>query len=977
MQQALIAVASTCANVAIRYWMKDKETYLVNSILDIAKLARKLGCDVFAERHLDRNINEYISYFAEKLHDSKMLDGIDENRKIEILTQVTKDISSVNFSSLDFTKKILEDVNWKNEISINSYDERKLWSEKEQGIYNNVVRFSSDAISSFISELPSYSADAIKVLYQSNSAALDTIQQQLDRIIKIIDSTSGVSNDFREFETDYLRDVYKKNQKIEIFGSGLNRGTKRYDISTSYIELSCSEKNYEDTHIELSDALNKHMVLWIAGEAGSGKTTFVQWLTTQGITDTDNCLQGLIPVFVKLRNCSFPFDLEEYIKKEWKLECPRGWIDHLVKYDKLLLLLDGLDEITPYERENIYSFVEDLVDEIRSKKKTKSKIVITTRPYVEDSFEINHGNYSILRMNTKNIEKFVLYWHRTIMGDDSEGDAKARVLVDNIKTSSSLKSIAGTPLLCAMICALNYVSNETIPTNRNELYEKCCQMLIEDRDKERRIKVGSDELDKLDYTKKTILLSELSLYMLECEKVEIEKKDVISFVKKYIKNSTIIDSGSIRENPLLLIDYLIRRTGILREPSNGKIDYIHKTFMEYLGAKAIVRNESWSLVDRKLMNPFWKETIIMCFNYMNQSIATKTLNNILQEHDKYHNDELLFMASLCAQNASDVNIKVSEKINEKIKKLIPPLKSDIDRLAFTGTYIIPFLVNKEDYNNEQRNNCLLLLDMLLHGDPEIEAVCVLLSYLLYDCCSDNVIYAAHLLLQYSDEVIEEYEIREQVYSGICNSITTDGNCIVSWDALYLCSIPSNKKNTPISKAKRLTILNDCECAEWCLDKISNRIYTLFGNVTEIRIENIVDRKMMACIKYMPKVEKISLHVADDRDMLLMYLPRYACVEHITELEYESDELGYICDSDFVEYRELRRLKLVIINPRIEIDFHDWSVLPRLEEVLIVVEEMAYWDLQEQLRVWKEKYPDIEFELQVENSDYGDVSNGQV
>lgn len=32
----------------------------------------------------------------------------------------------------------------------------------------------------------------------------------------------------------------------------------------------------------------------------------------------------------------------------------------------------------------------------------------------------------------------------------------------------------------------------------------------------------------------------------------------------------------------------------------------------------------------------------------------------------------------------------------------------------------------------------------------------------------------------------------------------------------------------------------------------------------------------------------------------------------------------------------------------------------------MVGEMTYWDLQEQLRAWKEKYPDIEFELQVEN-----------
>lgn len=633
--------------------------------------------------------------------------------------------------------------------------------------------------------MPEYSSDAIKVLYQSNSSTLETIVKQLDKIVKILDSTGGVSNDYRGFETDYLREIYKKNQKIEIFGSGLNRGTKRYDISTSYIELSCSEREYEDTHVELSSILGKHKVFWITGEAGSGKTTFVQWLTTHGISDENNSLQGLVPVFVKLRNCSFPFDLEEYIQKELKLECPNGWVKQLLEYDKLLLLLDGLDEISPYDRNDIYSYVEDLNDEI----KTKSKIVITARPYVDDVLEIDHGNYKILRMNSKNIEKFVYYWHRTIINNDEEGECKARTLIDNIKKSSSLKSIAGTPLLCAMICALNHVSNETIPTNKNELYEKCCQMLIEDRDKERRIEVYNEELNKLDYTKKTILLSEISLFMLKCEKVEIEKNDVVSYIKEYIENSTIICSGSIKENPLLLIDYLIQRTGIIREPAREKIDYIHKTFMEYLGAKAIVRKMAWDLINKNLVNPFWKETIIMSFNQMNQSIATDTLETLLQEHDESGNEELLFMASLCAQNASDIKVEISRKIDEKIRKLIPPSKRNIDRLASAGTYILPFLNNKEEYNDEERRNCLVLLDSLLQGDCEIDAIRVLISYLMYDCNADNVNYVSHLLYQYPDEVIEEHDIGECIYKGVCRSISNDGKCIISWDTLYLCKIP--------------------------------------------------------------------------------------------------------------------------------------------------------------------------------------------
>lgn len=971
MEQTLIVVASTCVDMALRFWMKDKDTYIVNSALDISKLASKLGCDFFDKRRLDRNLNDYISYFAEKLYSSKLLEGIGEERKKEILTQVVTDISSLEFSRVEFAENILNDIDLVRRIGNNSIDERKLWDEKEQGIYNNLVRFASDSITSFVVELPTFSVDAIKVLYQNNSVALKTIQKQLDTIIKILAATDSVSNDYREFETDYLREIYKKNQKIEIFGSGLSRGTKRYDISTSYIELSCTQRNYEDTYMELSNILGKHMLFWIAGEAGSGKTTFVQWLTTHGISDNDNSLRGLIPIFVKLRNCSIPFDLEEYLQKEWKLVCPKGWINYLVQYDKLLLLLDGLDEIAPYEREGIYSYIEDLITEIETKKRRggrkriKSKIIITTRPYVDDVLEINHGNYRILRMNTKNIEKFVSYWHKTIMHDDDESSNKAKALIEKIKLSSSLKAIAGTPLLCAMICALNYVSNETIPTNKNELYEKCCQMLIEDRDKERRIDAYNDELNKLDYTKKTILLSEISLYMLENEKVEIEKKEVVSYVKEYIEKSTIIGPGSLRENPLLLIDYLIQRTGLLREPATGKIDYIHKTFMEYLGAKAIARKEEWALVNSNLVNPFWKETIIMCFNQMNQRIATTTLEKLLQTHEERHNDEVLFMASLCAQNASDIKIEIGEKIDEKIKKLIPPMRRDIDRLASAGTYIIPFLNNKEEYNAEQRMNCLLLLDVLLQGEPNIEAISVLISYLLHECCIDNINYVAHLLMAYSKEVIEEYEIGEVIYRGLCSAIAQSENCVISWDALYLCSIPDKKGNIIFNRAKSLKILNSCDCVEEYIEEINEKKYASFSNVTEINIENILNREMIDCIHYMPKIEKVALHVSDDKDMLLMYLSEFPCSKQIKELEYFSNELCYICNKDLEEYPELQKLKLVITNPKIEIDLENWQCLPKLKSVELVVAEIVYWELDEQLKKWNLMYPNIKFDVHVE------------
>ena len=169
MEHALILVASTCIDVAIRIWMKDKETYITNSVLDITKLVKKIGCDVFEERHLQSNIDNYISHFAEQLYSSKIVEGVGKERGVQIIQQLLEDIMALNLSSFSLSEKVLNDENLCGLIAENSNAERNIWSEKEQGVYNNLVRFSSDAITNFVIELPTYSADAIKVLYQNNS----------------------------------------------------------------------------------------------------------------------------------------------------------------------------------------------------------------------------------------------------------------------------------------------------------------------------------------------------------------------------------------------------------------------------------------------------------------------------------------------------------------------------------------------------------------------------------------------------------------------------------------------------------------------------------------------------------------------------------------------------------------------------------------------------------------------------------------
>ncbi|MEE3470564.1 MAG: NACHT domain-containing protein [Butyrivibrio hungatei] len=960
MEELLFKLAELGINIGIRTWMKDKETYVVNNIFEITKFAKDFGCKFLEKTQLVNNIEQYKISFVSHLESSDMIKGIPEERQEVILNQLLKDVQSVNLSSSELAKKILEDEKLDSLILVKSENERKNWDEKEIGIYTNLVRYISDNITVFFRSLPDYSSESIKVLYQENSSAFEEITKRLDSIIAVLLSANDIKSDFRDYEINYKRDINNQINKIELFGASLSRSIKRYEISTSYIELSCLSDDSEGKKIEMSRLLDDNVITWISGEAGSGKTTFVQWLTRQQFEDAGGTLSDLVPIFVKLRMCDFPLNIGEYLYKEYNCKCPEGWIDYLIDNDKILLLLDGMDEVSRADRNDVYRFVENIIDKFGTKR-IKSRIVITARPYIEDLFDLDHGKYSIMHMNTKNIEKFVFHWYRTIIEDADLAREKAEALFGVIRKSGELKNIAGTPLLCAMICALNYVSNETIPTNRNELYEKCCQMLIEDRDKERRIEADNLEIRKLDYTKKTRLLSIISLYMLTIEKTEIDKQVIFDELKKYLCNSTIISDASIIDDPTVLLDYLVRRTGILREPTKGKIDFIHKTFMEFLGAKEIVRSNRWDLFNGNVTRPFWKETIIMCFNDMSQEQATKMLRKIINEYSTTKNQELLFMASLCAQNSSDIEISIKQKIDREIKKLIPPVWGMINSLSAAGTYILPFLENNKKYNDEQRGNCISVLSRLLYDETESEAIRVLSSYLTSDCSAEIIKNVSYLLIDYPNEKLEEYSIGELVFNGLEGIITSDGICNTSWDALYLCKVPEGRASH-LKGVKKIEINNDYGSDIEETDIIDSNTLLAFSEVSSIEIIDIRSDKELSCIKKLPNIESVSLFINENATEILVSLPRYLNCKKIKDISLFSMDLDIVYLKDFKEFQNIEFLSLGLGNRMLEYNFDRWDIFPKLKQVYICIDEGVYPDILESVERWREEYKDIYFDI---------------
>jgi predicted NACHT family NTPase len=198
-------------------------------------------------------------------------------------------------------------------------------------------------------------------------------------------------------------------------------------------------------------------------------------------------------------------------------------------------------------------------------------------------------------MQPDNIKQFIEFWHRSVLIDKhletvEFANNMVKKLVEKINSNEPIKKLASNPLLCAMICALNYTTDSLLPTGKPELYEECCKMLIENRDVRRNISFDINGIN-LTYKQKRSILDDIAYWMLKNGDVEtnlmkvIERceQKLVSFNIKNLKASDVIQN-------------LIERSGVVRLPDEGTFDFIHKTFQEYMAAAEASKQNDWGLL---------------------------------------------------------------------------------------------------------------------------------------------------------------------------------------------------------------------------------------------------------------------------------------------------------------------------------------------------------------------------------------------
>ncbi|MFF8445180.1 NACHT domain-containing protein [Streptomyces californicus] len=550
------------------------------------------------------------------------------------------------------------------------------------------------------------------------------------------------------YETEYAQALGVAYRRTKIFGlDELSRHDSAWDLDTAYLSLEAqAQAQAQEQALKLAPPLPQRIDdllvgrprVLLRGEAGAGKTTLLWWLAAHASARTLEGalapLNGLIPFMVPLRTlrargAAFPGPAELSGAAGLVVDAaPQGWAGRVLEAGRALLLVDGLDEVPPEEREQAHAWLSQLLARYPG-----TRCVATVRPLAVEADWLRSEDFAELRllpMRNDDIQAFVSCWHRAARlseQDDVERlDELEQDLSRQFEQNSTLRDLARTPLLCAVICALHRRRDGFLPETRWKLYRSALEMLLGNRDRRRRIE-GPEGID-LDVEDAAQLLQRIAVWLVREGQSEFTRDQALRQLGRALAG---MDRVSAQGPPEQILTHLLNRSGLLREHGEDTYQFIHRTFQDYLAAKELVEDDHLGELLRHADEEPWQDVILLAAGHCGRRQLASLVEGLLDRGLRHGEGTagrvgLHVLAALCALHASWLDGSVRERVHAATAALLPPTDDDqVHLLARLGDEALRLLPAPDSgpYDHRSVRRTIRLLGLIGgHGAlPHIRA----------------------------------------------------------------------------------------------------------------------------------------------------------------------------------------------------------------------------------------------------------------
>ncbi|ANH92734.1 ATP-binding protein [Streptomyces sp. SAT1] len=541
-----------------------------------------------------------------------------------------------------------------------------------------------------------------------------TQSELIARIDELIVRTPRPDARDTAFERRYLPHLAQRHNHITIYGIDLRDSPDRWPLEVAYLSLEATGAR-EDTpdpapedhavtdaaRLPAEEALRADPRVLLRGDAGSGKTTLVQWLAVTAARDGDR-VPFVLPLRTLVRTGPLPAPAGFLKAAGCPLTEPEGWAERVLTAGRALLLVDGLDEIPAADRHRTRDWLGALLAAYPG-----NQWLLTSRPTaVRPDWLAQEGfrELTLTPMRDTEVATFVHRWHQAACAPEYAG-----ALIDSLRTKRDLARLATNPLMCGLICALHRERRGYLPTGRKELYDAALAMLLTRRDRERGLP-GTDEVD-LGEEAALELLQRLAYALVLSGRTEMDTETAEGIVERRLP-SLALPAGPATASAVLRT--LLLRSGLLRRPAEGAVDFVHRTFQDYLGARHAVEEGHLDLLADRAHETQWEDVVRMAVAHARPRERASVLRRLLARDTP----RLALLALACLEHTPALEPAVRAEVEARTAALIPPrTPEDAKALAEAGPLVLELLPGPEGLTDAEALGVTVTASVLGADEP--------------------------------------------------------------------------------------------------------------------------------------------------------------------------------------------------------------------------------------------------------------------
>ena len=351
---------------------------------------------------------------------------------------------------------------------------------------------------------------------------------------------------------------------------------------------------------------NDKQYLMVLGGPGVGKSTFLRKIGLEALKEEEgNFEHTCTPVFLELKRFTEDqINIESWITEEFKVcgyPYPEQMTNTALKSGELLILFDGLDEVSKPNVNNVFNKIRDFVDQY-----SENRFIVSCRPAAYTGGFTGFAVVEAAEFDDTQIQAYINNWFALGSNRKTETAQRCWEALD-APEHQAIRALAQNPLSLTLLCTI-YEDSQSFPSNRTILYERILNIFLKKWTAEKHVHRDPPVSPYLDILTVKKMLSEIAAKNFNADCVLFSENELIDHIQEFYQRR--IDTSS-KFDASKILDAILIDPGLFVERVNGVYSFFHLTFQEYLTANYFVSTEPIQrLVAEHLHDERWREVFL-------------------------------------------------------------------------------------------------------------------------------------------------------------------------------------------------------------------------------------------------------------------------------------------------------------------------------------------------------------------------------